>query len=59
MRRTYIYKNGIVTIDAPMSQQTENIRRSTESFLDKVVKEEQKRGNSNQSRGIRKKQTLD
>lgn len=55
MRRTYIYKNGIVTIDTPTSQQTENIRRSTESFLDKVVKEEQKRGNSNQSRGIRKK----
>lgn len=55
MRRTYIYKNGIVTIVTATSQQTENIRRSTESFLDKVVKEEQKRGNSNQSRGIRKK----
>jgi hypothetical protein len=57
MQKVCKYGNAVVYISIG-EHSYENIRKSTEKFLRRVVKENQN-GNSNTSRNICKKQVLD
>lgn len=51
MERKYTYENGTIYISGLSKKNVENLKRSTEEFLKKVIKENQN-GNGNKSRDI-------
>lgn len=54
MQKVYKYGNGMVYVEMPKSD-SGLIKKATEDFLRKVLKESIQNGNSDQSRNIRKK----
>ena len=58
MDKTYRYRSGTIYVMLPDSCDREALRKVTEEFLKKVIKERSKNGNSNSSGDIRKKQIL-
>lgn len=50
MDKTYNYKNGTIYVTLPESCDREKLKRVTEDFLKKVIREERKNGHSNSSR---------
>ena len=55
MDKTYKCKNGTIYVTLPETCDRERLRKITEEFLKKVMKEEQRNGNSNTRTDIRKK----
>jgi hypothetical protein len=55
MEKIYRFKNAIVYIKPPTEKQLENIHKSTERFLTKLVKEGYMDGYSNKTGSINKK----
>lgn len=53
--RKFVYENATVYITVPTEEQLENIRKSTKIFVQNMMKEQMKNGNSNQTRTINKK----
>lgn len=53
--REYRYDNAIVRITIPTEEQKENIRKSTEIFIRKVIKERRKHAERNTTRAVQKK----
>lgn len=58
MKKVYEYQNGTIYVTLPKSFNTENLKKTTEEFLKKVISEETKNGNSNTSKDFTKKQIL-
>lgn len=59
MEKIFTYKNATVYITPPTDEQFENIRKATELYLTRLVKEGYFNGNSDTSRDFREKQVLD
>ena len=55
MERSYNFKNGTIYVIAPDTYDHEGLRKATEDFLRKVIKERMQNGNSNTSGNIYKK----
>lgn len=55
MEKIYHYKNGIVSITKPTEEQYINIQKSTEKFMEKVIRGDNSYGNSDKTRDIDKK----
>lgn len=58
MEKTYKCKNGIIVVTLPESCDRDALRKATEIFLKKAMREEQKYVNSNTRRDFRKEQIL-
>lgn len=54
MKKVYKYQNGIVCVSLPKSCDRENLKKATEEFLKKVIREETKNDNSNTSANFTK-----
>lgn len=59
MEKSYNFKNGTVYVIAPDTYDHEGLRKATEDFLRKVIKERMRNDHSNTSGNIREKQVLD
>ena len=55
MEKIYRFKNATIYIKPPTEEQIENIHKSTERFLTKLVKEGYLDGHCNKTRSINKK----
>ena len=47
MRKTYRYDNALVHVSSLDTYDRENLKKATEEFLKKVIREGKKNGNSN------------
>ena len=55
MKKTYNYKNGTIYVIAPDTYDYDGLRKATEDFLRKVIKERIRNGDGNTSGNIREK----
>lgn len=58
MERIYECENGTIYVTIPETCDREKLRKVTEEFLKKVIREEKKNGNTDTSRDFREKQIL-
>lgn len=59
MDREFYYPNAVVRIILPDNYSEITLRKATEDFMRKVIKEKNQNGNKHQTRDIKEKSLLD